>query len=387
VAWHEGKRHVLELPLVSEARRQLDICNACRYCEGLCAVFPALERRSFFNEGDITYLASLCHDCRSCFDVCPFAPPHELAVDIPKVLSTVREQTHSGYAWPGWLARRVDRRLSWALALALAAVLFVVAATIVGSGVDRLFAVHSGPGSFYEVVPWLAMMLPFMALSLVALAVMLQAAVRFWRDTDSSESAQPLREFGSFARAARDAATLRYLRGGGPGCNYPDERPNMRRRIYHSLVFYGFISAFIATVAAAIIQDFFGELPPYPFFSVPVIFGSVGGAAMIIGCIGLLMLKPRSDPDRIAPRLRTMDIAFLVVLILVNVSGFAVLFLRETAAMGISLNIHLGLVAALYISMPYGKFAHAIYRSMALLRNSSELRQEQQAERTADAGA
>jgi citrate/tricarballylate utilization protein len=23
-----------------EARRQMEICNACRYCEGYCAVFP-----------------------------------------------------------------------------------------------------------------------------------------------------------------------------------------------------------------------------------------------------------------------------------------------------------------------------------------------------------
>lgn len=369
---------MLELPLLIEARRQLDVCNACRYCEGICAVFPALERRSFFNEGDVTYLASLCHDCRSCFDVCPYAPPHELAVDIPQLMSTVRERTHSTYAWPRWLASRVDRRLTWALLLALAATAFVVAATIVGSGVDRLFAVHSGPGSFYEVVPWLAMMVPFMLLSLAAIAVMLQAGFRFWRDTGRSASTGPPREVGSFVRAAVDAATLRYLRGGGPGCNYPDERPNMRRRVFHSLVFYGFISAFIATVAAAIMQDVFGLLPPYPPLSVPVILGSLGGAAMIAGAAGLLMMKSQSDPDRIAPRLRTMDVAFLLVLVLVNVSGFVVLWLRETAAMGISLNVHLGLVAALYISMPYGKFAHAVYRTLALLRNSSEIRSEEQ---------
>ena len=29
----------------AEADRQLTICNACRYCEGYCAVFPALERQ------------------------------------------------------------------------------------------------------------------------------------------------------------------------------------------------------------------------------------------------------------------------------------------------------------------------------------------------------
>jgi citrate/tricarballylate utilization protein len=369
---------MLELELISEGRRQLDVCNACRYCEGLCAVFPALERRRFFEEGDITYLASLCHDCRACYDVCPYAPPHELAVDIPRLLSTVRERTHANYAWPRWLAERVDRRWSSAFLLALLAVVFVVAATIAGSGLDRLFAVHSGPGSFYQVVPWVAMMIPFMGLSIVAAAIMLQAGIRFWRDTGTELGPPgPLGDVGSFLGAIRDAATLRYLRGGGPGCTYPSERPNMRRRVYHSLVFYGFISAFISTTSAFILQDFFDVLPPYDFLSIPVLFGSVGGAAMIIGCIGMLSLKPKADVTRISPSLRTMDIAFLVVLIAVNASGFGVLFLRETALMGITLNVHLGLVAALYITLPYGKFAHAIYRSLALLRNRSEAHQEQ----------
>jgi citrate/tricarballylate utilization protein len=335
-----------------------------------------LERRAFFNEGDITHLASLCHDCRSCYDVCPYAPPHEFAVDIPRVLSSVREQTYAGYGWPRWLARRVDRRLSWAAALGVAATLFVIGATVVGSGLDRLFAVHTGPGSFYEVVPWMAMMVPFMALSLAAIAVMLQAGVRFWRDSGTTETGGTLPEVGTFLAAVRDAAILRYLRGGGPGCTYPAERPNMKRRILHALVFYGFIAAFIATVAAFLIQDLFGVLPPYSLWSVPVVLGSVGGIAMLVGCVGLLVLKRKADPNRIEPRLQTMDVAFLMVLILVNLSGFAVLFLRETAAMGISLNLHLGLVAALYVSMPYGKFAHAVYRSLALLRNQSEERGE-----------
>ena len=33
-----------------EANRQMTICNACRYCEGLCAVFPAMERSRTFSE-------------------------------------------------------------------------------------------------------------------------------------------------------------------------------------------------------------------------------------------------------------------------------------------------------------------------------------------------
>jgi len=77
---------VLDQRLFHEADRQLTICNACRYCEGLCPVFPALERRNSFLEGDILYLANLCHDCRACMPACPYTDPHEFAIDIPTVM-------------------------------------------------------------------------------------------------------------------------------------------------------------------------------------------------------------------------------------------------------------------------------------------------------------
>ena len=56
----------IPVALVEEGARMASICNACRYCEGFCAVFPALERRLSFAEGDLAYLANLCHDCGSC---------------------------------------------------------------------------------------------------------------------------------------------------------------------------------------------------------------------------------------------------------------------------------------------------------------------------------
>ncbi|MEK7836754.1 MAG: CitB family transcriptional regulator, partial [candidate division NC10 bacterium] len=50
--------------LIKDAERQMVICNACRYCEGFCAVFPAIELRRTFAARDLTYLANLCFDCR-----------------------------------------------------------------------------------------------------------------------------------------------------------------------------------------------------------------------------------------------------------------------------------------------------------------------------------
>ena len=94
--------------IFAEASRQLTICNACRYCEGYCAVFPALERLSVITPGDVTHLADLCHDCRDCYTACMYAPPHEFAVDPPRILSAVRLASYDRYLppvrWlrPGW---------------------------------------------------------------------------------------------------------------------------------------------------------------------------------------------------------------------------------------------------------------------------------------------
>ena len=91
--------------LVAEAQRVLAICNACRYCEGYCAVFPALERRLEFGEGDVHYLANLCHNCGACLYACQYAPPHEFALNFPRTLAQVRAQTYRKYAWPEPLGR------------------------------------------------------------------------------------------------------------------------------------------------------------------------------------------------------------------------------------------------------------------------------------------
>ena len=50
-----------------EVARQMQVCNACRYCESFCATFSAMTRRLVFTDADIHYLANLCHNCGACF--------------------------------------------------------------------------------------------------------------------------------------------------------------------------------------------------------------------------------------------------------------------------------------------------------------------------------
>ena len=102
--------------------------------------------------------------------------------------------------------------------------------------------------------------------------------------------------------------------------------------------------------------------------------GTAGGVMLVIGTAGLLHLKGRSDREPADRAMAAMDVAFLLALLLTSLSGLLLLAVRDTAAMGVTLVIHLGLVAALFITMPYGKFAHLFYRYAALIRNSVEER-------------
>jgi citrate/tricarballylate utilization protein len=359
--------------LAREATRQLDICNSCRYCEGYCAVFPALERRQAFTLGDAVYLANLCHDCRACYQACMYAPPHEFAVDIPRLLSEVRADSYARLARPRWAGVLLAHG-GWAAAglSALGLLLALALALALGRG-PALAGVHAGPGAFYAVVPWLAMLVPALAGAALIAAVLAGGGLRLWRGAGGTR-AEAL-DWRTWAGAARDAHELVFLRGGGPGCYYPDpERPAAGRRWLHQLVYWGFMADFAATLAAAFEQDVLGRLPPYALLSVPVLSGTVGGLAMIAGGAGLIALKVRSPAGLAARRLLTLDYAFISLLVLASATGLLLLAARGTALMGTLLLVHLGFLFGLYATAPYGKFAHAVYRFAALALNRAEER-------------
>lgn len=70
-----------------------------------------------------------------------------------------------------------------------------------------------------------------------------------------------------------------------------------------------------------------------------------------------------------------MDLGFIALLLIVAVSGLALMVLRSSAAMPGLLAMHLGAVIALFLTMPYGKFVHGPLRAAALLKWAIERRQ------------
>jgi len=355
-----------------EVARQLQICNGCRYCEGFCAVFPAMTRRLEFGKADIHYLANLCHNCGACLHACQYAPPHEFAINVPKSMATVRGQTYADYAWPkalGGLYKSNGLTVSMALALSLS--LFLILA-IQSNGTLWGGPVENG---FYAIFPhnlMVSMFAPIFLWSVLALAL---GVTKFWREVTPATSGAPL-SAPAAAEAAHDALQLKYLGGGhGDGCNNEDDAFSLVRKRMHHLTFYGFMLCFAATSVATVYHYAFDWPAPYDFFSLPKILGTVGGIALAVGTLGLWRLNLARDPQHGDAQQRPMDRGFIALLFFISVTGLALMLSKNTSAMPVLLAVHLGMVMALFLTLPYGKFAHGIFRTAALLRFAVEKRQ------------
>ncbi len=358
-----------ETETTTDARRYMEICNGCRYCEGFCAVFPAMEQRREFTAGDLSYLANLCHNCMGCFYACQYAPPHEFGVNVPRAFSLVRAESYAEYAWPAPLARAFARNglvVSLVTALAIALVLLGVTAL---QTPETLYGAHAvRPGAFYAVIPLWIMQATGIATFGFALLALAMGGRTFWRE------AGPRRPLGvrALGRAAYDVLTLRNLGGGGHGCNDRDERFSMTRRWLHHAMFYGFLLCLAATSIGFVYHTFFGWAAPYALTSAPVLLGTTGGVLLMVGTVGLFAMKLTGDPAPAAHRLLGADVALLMLLALTALTGLVLLALRGTGAMGLALAAHLGIVLALFALLPYSKMVHGVYRSLALLRNATE---------------
>jgi citrate/tricarballylate utilization protein len=361
----------LESDACQDARRQMAVCNACRYCEGYCAVFPAMAARREFEKADLTHLANLCHNCKGCFHACQYAPPHAFGINIPATFATVRQESYAEYAWPAGMGRLFARNGTLLAAATTILVTLALVLTVAIGDPEVLFSAQTGTGAFFRIIPlWLINLLAGGTFGFAILA-MAMGALRYWRGTGGMGGTfQP----APVVDATVDILTLRNLGGGGHGCNDLDDSFAQHRRWLHQAMFFGFMLCFAATSTGAIYHHVFGWRSPHAFLSLPVQFGTWGGVLLCIGTAGLLWVKTVTDPAPVARKLMGGEYALLGLLFLIGSTGLLLLVVRHTGAMGIMLALHFGLVLSLFVVLPYSKMVHGIYRGIALLRNAREKR-------------
>ena len=354
---------------IREAARVLAVCNACRYCEQYCPAFQALEQRQTFATADVNYLANLCHGCGECLYACQYAPPHEFAINVPQTLAAARVVSYEQYAWPAALAGAFRaQNIGTALLLAAAFILVLLGGTFALNG----GALRAPGGDFYAVIPHAVLVTLFGGVGLFVVVALAMGAAQCRRDF--ATAAPPPDDHGQrrgVAGALHDAFTLRHLHVGDADCVTALEvRTPWRKRMHH-FTMYGFALCFASTCVATL-YHFAGYPAPYAYTSLPVLLGTLGGAALVVGTAGLLWTRRARDPKLSHASQDKLDGAFVALLLLTGGTGLVLLALRSHAAMGVLLIVHLGLVLALFVTLPYGRFVHGLYRLAALVKYRRE---------------
>lgn len=349
---------------LEEGERVMQICNACRYCEGFCPVFPAMTQQAQFGERELSYLAHLCHNCTACYHACQYKPPHDFAVNVPRALTRLRAESFADLVWPGFMRASFARNGTLTALIVTVVMLVLVSASFYLQGADTLFAVHREPGAFYQIIGHGLMVVLSGGCLLFGLTGVVISGLRFRQQL--GHGAHTGGRWYALRRALAAAARLDHLGGGhDDGCNTADERFSNARRYAHHGVMWGFALCFAATLTASFYELVLGRLSPFPYLSLPVVLGTTGGVGILVGGAGLLVLR-RRFAEGVREDKGSMDLAFTLLLMVISATGLALLALRESVAMGSLLVVHLALVLSFFVLLPYSKAPHGLYRLLAL---------------------
>ncbi len=350
---------------IEEAHRQVQICNACRYCEGYCAVFPAINRQRSFSNSDISQLANLCHNCRGCYYACQYSEPHEFNVNLPRALAEVRAQNWQTFMRPRALATGFQQHG------VLLALLFIVGLMLMLFAASYFRNIGDGSG-FYAVLSHSLMVSIFAPAFILPLIVTGFGLRAYWRAVGGQRIS-----VSHLASALKPVANLENLSGGqGQGCNFErEERYTNSRRWLHQACMYGFLLCFASTVSGTLMHYLFASPAPYPLFSVPKLLGVPGGLLLTVGCAGLAWLKTKADASLGAASLWGAEMAFVLLLGATGATGLLLYAATGTGLMPLLLAVHLGSVLTFFLTMPYTKMTHAFFRFAALIRDA-QIKQE-----------
>ncbi len=341
-----------------EATRQLNVCNSCRYCEGYCSAFQALTRYRSFDKPTVSHIANLCHNCRGCYYACQYTEPHEFALNIPALLADVRAQNWEQHIKPARLSKIMQTRAWPYVVITLVFMMFFS----LGIGVSWVSSVP-----FYSAISHNVLISLFLPLFFLPWIAVFFGIRDYWKSVGGSRVT-----LSDLKHAVGSAASMKQLSGGqGQGCNYESaERYTQLRRWAHQATMYGFLFCFVSTSLGTLYHYFLNLPAPYPFFSLPKLFGVVGGVLLSAGTAALFMLKRQSDSALGSSTRAAGEYAFVVLLFLVSTTGLLLYASSGTVTASAWLIIHLAFIATFFITMPYSKMVHGFFRLAALCRES-----------------
>ena len=334
---------------VNEAIRQLSICNACRYCEGYCYVWDAIEMKFIIEPGYVEHLANLCHDCRDCYYACPYnEPDHAFKLNIPKTLGNVRMETYENFIRPKILKKVLQKE--GIITLLTIIIIFIASLLYISSRfgiynfykipVTSVFPVYLFKGVSYFIYLYVAVLWIF-------------EGVAYWNEINDGKH---MNSMGIF-KAIYDAINHKNFWGGGTGCKIPSENNKYERPVAHMMVFFGFIIALISVLFyPGIISGYAG----YAYF--------IGSILLFAGSIGMIHIHMVDTKGLRSEKQSAIDYPFTVLLFFVGFTGILIPISVKTYIFNLNFLIHDVFILTLFILAPFSKFIHPLFRFLSLIK-------------------
>jgi quinone-modifying oxidoreductase subunit QmoC len=359
--------------LIAAGATDLKKCYQCATCSVACRIspdnrpFPRKEmiwgqwglKERLLNDPDVW----LCHQCNDCSVQCP------RGANPADVLKAARKMNIQSHSWPSFMGSLVGESSLFVLAAGIPVI--IVLLIVYASGwsfpegpVVKYTAHHLPPERdgfiwvrFIQVVFTLALLF-----GIASLAISLK---RYW---NSLEMYNPVVEGGP----RRDFWTslIEALKEVFTHVTFKDCEANNIRYSAHLLVFYGMIGLAVTTAIVAFNFDILGLKPPSlngPG-TVPIkVLGNVSAIAFVVG-LGIMLVRRLTVPDQ-AGGSSYFDWLFIFFIFGTGATGLLTELIRWAGGVGsayVLYTIHLMFVLALLLYLPFSKFAHLGYRTIAI---------------------
>lgn len=361
-------------------------CYQCATCSSVCELAPAdapfprrqilLAQWGMFDQlmGDPGVW--LCHQCNDCSVRCP------REVDPGDIMASLRAVMVEKLAFPSALGSLVGNvKKTWPL-LVFGPILFWVLLLGVTTGLSAVEPHHdlvpsATMGQFFydEYVPHILIYtVYFAAVGWVCLALFVSGS-KFWKMMGDKQQRS-----GSFIGAAIGVVKDIALHSKFSSC----DRGVANRRFGHLLVMWGFVGA--ATASGFAVIFLYADTPPFSWFFALPFFQDIGypvpithwnkwlanfsAIALVIGGV-MLYVNRLATGNKLVGRTTAFDRFFLLIVLAVIGTGVfteVFRFVDINPMVGFSVYIvHLGVVLCLFLTLPYSKFAHILYRSLAMV--------------------
>jgi quinone-modifying oxidoreductase subunit QmoC len=352
-------------------------CYQCATCSSVCALAPAnapfprrqilwaqwgMEDRLMGDAGPW-----LCHQCNDCSVRCP------REVNPGDIMASVRAMVVEKMATPAFLGRLVgNAKKTWPLLVLGPLVYWLVLLGATGIHiplVDDALAATDGRFHYEHFVPHTLIYITYFSATFFVLLTMFSSGSRYWKMLGANQERK-----GSLIGALIPAFFDIGIHKKFATC----DRGVFKRRWGHFLVMWGFVGAAITSGFAVVYlyreTVFFSWLNLGYSYPVPIThwvkwLGNISAVALVLGGL-LLWLNRRSTDDKLVGVTTAFDRFFLWVVLAVIATGVLTEVARFVAvpiilACAIYL-IHLAIVLTLFLTLPYSKFAHILYRTLAM---------------------